>query len=243
MCFTLSVQVEKSKLEKLFNARFKTGIEFSPFYFKSAFENPIIPVITSQDNSSFNSMHWGLIPHWVKNQEQANEIRVKTYNARLENIYEKPSFKYASQVNRCIIPASGFFEWQEVNRKKIPWFIFPKNDKIFSLAGIWNAWANPNTGEIQDTFTIITQPANELMSKIHNTKKRMPVILPDSAVKLWLSNSISTSEYSKILNSIDSSSMNAYTVSSMVSNSRIDRNIPEVIIPYNYQLPEQKLLF
>ncbi len=214
MCFSINLNIEKSALEKSYHAKFSASYGYTPFYFASAFENPMVPVIANRDSSLIVPMVWGLIPHWVTTPEQANLIRSKTYNARIETIHEKPSFRYAARSNRCIIPVTGFFEWQEVNGKKVSWLIKPRADATFSIAGLWNSWTNVETGELIDTFTIITQPANELMSQIHNTKKRMPAIVDKDLVKSWLDAKLPTLEYDAILRPLDSEFMDAHVVPS-----------------------------
>ncbi len=94
------------------------------------------------------------------------------------------------------------------------WLIKPRADATFSMAGLWNSWTNVETGELIDTFTIITQPANELMSQIHNTKKRMPAIVDKDLVKSWLDAKLPTLEYDAILRPLDSELMDAHVVPS-----------------------------
>lgn len=240
MCFTLSIQVEKQRIEKALNAKFGASYQFEPFYFISAFDFPTIPVIKLSDRNCISPMKWGLIPNWVKKTTEAISIRNKTLNARFESILEKPAFRQ-STMNRCIIPATGFFEWQHLGNKKIPWFISQKGDEIMKLAGIYSSWTNPETGEILDTFSIITIPANPLLEKIHNTKKRMPAILMPNQAEAWLDPGLKTSEYAQVIKPIAQELLTAYTVSPLVSNHNVNRNVPEVLKHYTY--PEQASLF
>ncbi|MEW5846235.1 MAG: SOS response-associated peptidase [Bacteroidota bacterium] len=240
MCFTLSIQVEKNRLEKLLNARFKGDFNFNPVYFVSAFDFPIVPVKTIENPNYLLPMQWGLIPEWTKNSNEAIQIRSKTLNARFESLLEKPSFR-KSVSKRCIVPATGFFEWQHIGGKKIPWFITLHHEDVMQLAGIYSSWTNTITGEITNTFSIITIPANPLLEKIHNTKKRMPAILKPNSANMWLDQNLETTSFSEVIEPIDSGYLNAYTVSPMVSNPKINRNVPEVLMPYSY--PEQQSLF
>jgi len=241
MCFTLSLQVEKHKLEKSLNAEFKSGYSFEPFYFVSAFDHPTVPVKTCGNTCSLTPMQWGLIPEWTKNVSDARNIRSKTLNARFETLFEKSSFRLSALHSRCIVPATGFFEWQHVGNMKIPWFIAFRNNEIMQMAGIYSSWTNFETGEVINTFSIITLPANPLLEKIHNTKKRMPAILKPNEAGAWLNKNIKAEEYLNIIKPIEQDYLKAYTVSPVVSNPKNNRNIPEVIKPYNY--PEQQLLF
>ena len=110
------------------------------------------------------------------------------HDAKIETLAQKPSFKDAIN-NRCLVLSSGFFEWQwrdSKGKEKRKYLIKPTEEEIFAFAGIWSEWTNPETGEKQKTYSIITTEANELMSEIHNTKKRMPVILPKENEYDWL---------------------------------------------------------
>ena len=119
---------------------------------------------------------------------QDEDIKKMTLNAKIETIDEKSSFK--NSVNkRCLVIANGFYEWQWLDCKgksKIKYEIGIDNDNLFAFAGLYSQWVNTITGEIKDTYTIVTTQANELMAEIHNTKKRMPIILKQEDEKKWL---------------------------------------------------------
>ena len=123
------------------------------------------------------NLRWGLIPSWAKDPK----IGVQCINARAETISEKPSFREAFQKRRCLVPADGFWEWETIGKKKIPWkFTRPDGDE-FCMAGLWEAWNSPEG--VLETFTIITTSPNELVRSVHN---RMPVILTPEAGEAWL---------------------------------------------------------
>ena len=243
MCFNVSLKLKKARMEERYNAIYPDELIVDPIYHTSAFEHPSLPVLTSEKPDKFNLMIWGLIPSWVKTEKDAIEISRTTANARAESITSKPSFRLIAKSNRCIIPISGFFEWQLVDNKKIPWFITLKNEDIISLAGLWSEWVNPQTGEIKKTFTILTTEANEMMAKIHNTKKRMPAILTRETEGIWLDKKTTTNEYPSIIKPLANNLLDAYTVSPLVSNARINRNVPEVIERYIYENTNQRELF
>lgn len=179
-------------------------------YHVSAFTNPDYPVIT--EDPEIHIFKWGLIPFWTKTEKDANEIRTKTYNARAESIFEKPSFRGSINTKRCIVPSTGFFDWRHEGGKKIPYFIYMKNEDIFSMAGIYSDWVDPGTGEVIKTFSIITTGANDLMRYIHNTNFRMPVILREEDEKKWLSPRLNKGEIESFLQPIDSDLMDAYVI-------------------------------
>jgi putative SOS response-associated peptidase YedK len=184
MCFFSQISKDAVEVQHRFNAKFENETSFKPMAY-NAFQFPKTPVITNLNPDLIQMFQWGLIPHWAKN----DEIKKNTLNARVETIHEKPSFKYALQ-NRCLIIADGFFEWQWLDPKgkhKQKYIInFPDN-QLFAFAGLYNTWADPSTGEMINTYTILTTAANELMSIIHNSKKRMPIILNPEDENLWLS--------------------------------------------------------
>lgn len=129
-------------------------------------------------NRHLAPLHWGLVPHWAKEMSSGNKL----INARSETIHEKPSFRQAIRSRRCIIPASGYFEWAATPGGKVPHYITMRDDSPMSLAGIWETWKAPD-GQKLETCSILTTEANSLMASIHD---RMPVILHRGEFDRWL---------------------------------------------------------
>ena len=133
---------------------------------------------------------WGLIPHWIKDNKQRMQFWNNTLNARGETIFEKPSFRDSAKHKRCIIILDGFYEHHHFKGKTYPFLIQKKSKEPLTVAGLWSEWLDKETGEIINSFTIITTRANKLLAKIHNnpklTEPRMPVILPDAEIEQWL---------------------------------------------------------
>jgi putative SOS response-associated peptidase YedK len=152
----------------------------------SAFSLPKLPVIASGDQEQIQLFVWGLIPYWVKDAKLADDLRMKTFNAKSETLTEKPSFRHVANRKRCLVLTNGFYEWQTDGKKKIPFFIGLRNTEGFALAGLYDTWAHPETGELLNTVTVITTRANPMMEEIHNLKKRMPVILDPGNEFRWL---------------------------------------------------------
>jgi putative SOS response-associated peptidase YedK len=171
----------------------------------------LLPVISNDAPGKLSHYRWGLIPFWAKDQSIGN----KMINARAETITEKPSFKNAFQRRRCIIPADAFYEWrkEDSTKKKIPYRIFLRNQPLFSMAGIWGQWKNPE-GETIRSFSIITTSPNKLMTEIHD---RMPVILPKELEKPWLE-SKDEHQLLEMLKPFPAELMNAYRVSELVNS-------------------------
>jgi len=193
--------------------------------------HPLLPVVCSDSIALFS---WGLIPGWVKDEKQAKEIRSKTLNAVGETVFEKPSFRNSIRSKRCLLGVSGFFEWRDVAGKKYPYYVQVKGEELFSLGCIHETWLNKTTGELIPTFSILTTPANPLMEKIHNLKKRMPFIIGRSDEKKWVDPDLDADEVKKLITPFDENKMMAYTVSTKINSPRNERNVPEAIEKVNY---------
>lgn len=224
--------------------RFKTPLpdrdDYRPSYYYHAFAYPRMPVITQENPEEIRLLSWGLIPHWVKTPDQALDIRSKTHNARSETLAEKPSFSGSLATRRCLVIARGFYEWQNRNGQKVPWYIRLKSDQPFAFAGLYDEWTAVDTGEKTRSFSIITTAANPLMAEIHNTKKRMPVMLPREYEQEWLNPGM-TSPSALFYQGIAEKEMEAYTISPMISRQGVEKNTAELIKPYAW--PETKTLF
>ncbi len=232
MCFNISITKFTEYLEKRFKAKLKES--FKPIFHASAFTFPNLPVITNTDKNNIQLFQWGLIPFWIKNVESADKIRTGTINAKSETIFEKPSFRTPIKEKRCIVIADGFYEWHEYNSKKYPFYIKLKSNEAFALAGIWDTWQNPQTKEEKNTFSIITTNANPLLEKIHNIKKRMPVILKKDDESVWLEE-INNDQINSLFSSYDDKELIAYPVSKFITQRGIDTNIPKAIEKYEYE--------
>jgi putative SOS response-associated peptidase YedK len=158
-------------------------------------------------------LRWGLIPNWAKDQT----IGTKLNHARGESVAEKPSFRSAYRRRRCIVPASGYYEWQEVpGQRKQPWYIHLKFDEPLAMGGLWESWTNPD-GEIIRSFCIITTGPNTVKTPIHD---RMPVILQPEHWAQWLAPDAAMEGITALLVPVPAESMEAWPVSRKVSNVR-----------------------
>jgi len=237
MCFTIEIHLTRRAIEKRFRVDGSVLYDYDFNYFYRAFNNPLIPVIAQKDPSRVQLMHWGLIPAWSRDREEAEQIRKGTYNARSETLHEKPSFREPLNKGRCLIVAGGFFEWQQINNMKIPWYITLKSGEPFVFAGLCDSWRNPLNGEDMRSCSLITTKANSLMEHIHNTKKRMPVILDMEGEKKWISGDISLLKRKQILLPLKESDLKAYTVSPHLSSSKADPADPRIIEPFMHLSP------
>jgi putative SOS response-associated peptidase YedK len=128
---------------------------------------------------SLDTLQWGLVPFWAKDAS----IGRRLVNARLESLVDKPAFREAWTRRRCLIPASGFYEWREAEGgRKRPYFVAPSGEPLLALAGLWERWRTP-AGERLETCVIVTTEASGDLARIHD---RMPLLVPRAQHATWL---------------------------------------------------------
>ena len=186
----------------------------------------IAAVITNEGARELTEFKWGLVPHWAKE----SSIGARMINARSETLIEKPSFREAFKKRRCIIPASGFFEWSPTSGKgKQPFYFYLKETEVFGFAGLWETWADRKTGEAVETCTIITTAANAVLKPVHD---RMPVILRKGDYDFWLDPSVKdTDRLQKLLVPYPAERMNSHAVGKSVNSPAA--NSEDLIVPLN----------
>jgi putative SOS response-associated peptidase YedK len=175
----------------------------------------MVPVIIAQGLRRIVLMRWGLIPHWAKDEKTA----YKMINARVETLTQRPAFRGLLSHHRCLVPASGFYEWQGEGRDKTPYYIYPEDRRYIAFAGLYDVWINAH-GEELSTFTIITTEANDFMARLHN---RMPVIIGRELEDAWLDPELTKAQ--DVLNVLSRSTglaLDAYPVSRLVNRPSID---------------------
>ena len=189
MCYyvqvNFSIEIAKQRFGAIFDneANFKSSNEFNGFAF------PELPIITTENKSLIRTdYNWGLLPKWTTDIN----FRKNTLNARIETVEEKPSFKNSIS-NRCLIIASGYYEWHWNDAKgksKQKYFIANQANEIFAFAGIYDTWHNKSNDTIINSFSMLTTEANKTMEYVHNHKKRMPIILKEKDEQDWLSGTL-----------------------------------------------------
>ena len=140
-------------------------------------EAPVVRA-NAQGEREVAMLRWGLVPFWAKDPAIGNRM----INARSETAADKPSFRAAFKSRRCVIPATGFFEWKGEPGHKQPYAITAADQPLFAIAGLWESW-QPKEGDPVETFTILTTDANDAIAPVHD---RMPVILPADGIETWL---------------------------------------------------------
>ena len=202
----------------------------------SGFIHPHLLIYTSQSFPEPVPAQWGLIPHWSKDLEKAKKFWNNTLNARGETIFEKPSFRDAAKHSRCLIVVDGFFEHHHFNNNSYPFYIH-KKDGLITLGGLHSEWVDKDTGEVYNTFTIVTTKGNDLLSLIHNNPKlkepRMPVILEDDQIENWLNTELGPKELEALIQPAHFQ-LHAKPVKKLRGKDYVG-NEEEVIEKYEYQ--------
>jgi len=167
-------------------------------------------------------LRWGLIPSWAKDPS----IGSKMINARSETLEEKPAFRAAFKFRRCLVLASGFYEWEVLGGKKVPRYLRLKDGGLMAFAGLWESWKAPD-GSCLESCTILTTAANSLIEPLHI---RMPVILRPRDFAAWLDRNLTnTAELKGLLQPYPSDGMEGWTVSTLANSPKNDA--PDLIVP------------
>ncbi|RDC64630.1 SOS response-associated peptidase [Adhaeribacter pallidiroseus] len=224
MCGRYSETEDLEAIEERFDVRIEEP--YQPSY--DARPGDVLPVITNTDPKHLTFMKWSILPHWAPTRD----FKYDTFNAKSEELTWKPSFRSLITTKRCLVPASGFYEWKDVTpvekdmfgqvitkpktkKQKEIYFINLKDENLLAFAGLWDEWVDTSSGEVVRSFTIITTRANELVKPIH--PERMPVILDRDIEKLWLSNDLSKQELLDLLQPFDAAKMQARPIPSIAA--------------------------
>ena len=234
MCYNISAKTPAKELEKRFKAKVPDSEIVSPHFYLSGFSHPKTPVISSVRSNVIQRFHWGLIPSFCQTMKDAKDMMTKTLNAKSETVFSLPSFKNSIRQKRCMVLVDGFYEWRTIGKQKYPYYIHTKDNEPFAFGGIYNDWVNKETGEIINTFSIITTEANPLMAKIHNVKLRMPLILPKEIEQDWLNPNLNDNQITELMKPIDENRLEAHTISKLITNRNDNPDKIEVQSPFEY---------
>ena len=210
MCGRYSILRSRREHEKFFQAVMEDGFEILERY-NAAPRQKLPVVITENGNRQIISMQWGHTPSWAK--DTAHETRI---NTRSETLM-RADHKNIITNHRCIIPASGFYEWDKSTQARTPYYFYAKQNDFLSFAGIWEHNQLPS-GELIKTFTIITTKADDTISRVHN---RMPLMLNKILVDIWLDPKTNHERLYTLLRPRNSH-LSSHPVSNTVNNPRID---------------------
>lgn len=216
MCGRYALVNDKATLEKYFGrqvwARYR-----GPSYNVAPTQS--VPVVTAD---GFELMRWGLVPQWA----QSLNVGYSMINAVAETLAEKPTYKGPLQHARCVVPASGFYEWLSAEGGKVPYYFRLRHREVFGFAGLF-VRRKDSEGQVMKSFTIITTRPNEMVRPIHN---RMPAILRQEDEAVWLDSALTDpADVMSLLGPYDADDMMRYQVSNDVGDARNDG--PELIKP------------
>jgi putative SOS response-associated peptidase YedK len=184
----------------------------------------LLPVIVEDEAGEREAlpMQWGLVPRWRRDDRKG----VAPINARAETLFEKPMFRNLTKARRCIVPASGFYEWQKRDGRKQPFYLTSDDGELWGFAGLYDL-THDEENDAAGSFTIITTGANALVAPLH---ERMPVILRREDEEEWVSHDVSDpDQIERLLRPYPADEMRLYPVSTAVNNTR--HNGPELIAP------------
>lgn len=186
MCYHVSTPEKKQLAVEL--PEYKVNYDFEdPIFHVSGFTRPFLPVTMNTNLRTVESAQWKLLPFWVKNEEAAKKY-ANTCNAVSEDAFEKGSYKHYIDKYRGLLWVDGFYEPHKNKEtgKGENYYIYLPEKRIFSIGIVIAPWLNEDTGEIINTFSVLTTKANSLLEEIHNEKKRMPLIIAPDDRDLWL---------------------------------------------------------
>lgn len=217
MCGRYTLALPAVQIQNRFHAQVDPDA-YAPVY--NAAPGMFLPVITNEQPDSVNLYRWGLVPFWAKDVR----IGYKMINARSETLGEKPAFRQPLKQHRCLVPADGFYEWKQVDKKtKIPHRFMLRDGGLFAMAGLWSIWRDAEERPMY-TFSIITVGANPLVAPLHD---RMPAMLPLEQERLWLDTQLPLVDSLALLRPYSENEMKAYRVDEAVNKAA--NNYPELL--------------
>lgn len=233
MCYHTATP-EKKAIKELLDREIRID-DYKHHYHVNGYSHPEMPVMLSEDKDHVQAVSWGYIPPKAT-PEFAADFQKKGYslNAKSETIFNLDIYRESAKQRRCLVFVSGFFEWklERVNGKDVkrPYFIKMPGQNAFALGGIYSHWTEKGEDPVVTGHNILTTPANELMSSIHNTKKRMPLILDQRDWDLWLDSAADEKHVKQVMKQYPDDLLNAHPVNLSLKKG-IDTDVPEVQYP------------
>lgn len=221
MCGRYTISTSPDALARLFGAAGRLP-NFPARY--NAAPTQILPIVRrdARGGRELALARWGLVPSWSKGPD----ARFSMINARAETVTTKPAYRGAFRRRRCLVPASGFYEWQVGEGGKQPWYFSLVSGKPFAFAGLWEHWIGASGDELE-TFAIIVTEANTRVAPVHD---RMPVILDPDEYARWLDEEdVPTREVLAVLDPFPAEPMAAWPVSRRVNSPKVDE--PALLAP------------
>jgi putative SOS response-associated peptidase YedK len=182
-------------------------------------------VVERDGKRMLEQMRWGLVPSWWS--KPLKELKLATFNARVETVTTKPFFRSAFKRNRCLLPASGYYEWHTVGKEKQPYYFTRRDGAVMTLAGLWDEWRNPETNELLHSCTMIIGEPNRFVAEVHD---RMPIVLEPAQFGPWLTGQAGL----EILKSTAEEVLDKHPVSKRVNSSRASDEDVTLIKRFEY---------
>lgn len=219
MCGRYTLKSSTPELEKHFQAASRQAQGYEPNY--NVAPTHRMPVVRQHEGQRIiERQRWGLLPFWAKEQK----VSYSMINARSESLATKRSFRRYFKSQRCLIPASGFYEWKGAKGNKTPFYIYPTQAPVFAFAGLYSLWESPE-GEQVPSYTIVTTRSNDKMNELHD---RMPVMLIREEWDWWLDpDRQDTAALQNLFDPFPDDAIDYYQVSQRVGNVR--NNDPALI--------------
>jgi len=213
MCARYLFELKLNQWSESFALIFKTFGDWSKWNIAPTNEVPVIRAGPEAGLPRVDLLRWGLVPKWAQDLSFGS----RTINARSETAAAKPAFRSAFKRRRCLVPASGFYEWTGAKGARTAQLIGMQDGSPITFAGLWDRWSHPG-GDAVETFTILTCPPNELVATIHD---RMPVILPEESRALWLDAQVDDCALLQpLLRPYPAEALQALSVGTYVNNTR-----------------------
>jgi putative SOS response-associated peptidase YedK len=212
MCGRFNLRTNPQRFAEFFQAAVRETDQQLLLRYNIAPTQPVLAVRLRDGDREAVPLQWGLIPSWSRDPK----IGGKMINARAETVAEKPSFRTAFKRRRCLIPASGFYEWDRSTQPKQPYHITPAHGGLMAFAGLWERWSPPE-GEPLESCTILTTAANQALQSLHD---RMPVILLPETFSAWLDEQAVPDDLGRLLQPAPEDFLDWRPISTRVNNVR-----------------------
>ncbi len=223
MCGRFTKNYTWQQIQELYRLTIPAAIPNMQPSFNVCPTDPVDTVVAHEGNRELMQMRWGLVPYWWN--KPLKELRLATFNARIETVTTKPFFREPFKHRRCLLPVSGYYEWQDTPNGKQPWYFTARDGSpLVTVAGLWDQWKNRETGERIKSCTMIISDPNDFVGEVHD---RMPVLLLPNQFDHWLSGNMGLQELKPVANDY----LQRWAVSKRVNSSKADKDDHSLIEP------------
>lgn len=213
MCGRFTLDISPDDLTSYFKLAVQRALKLEPRYNIAPSQGVAVVRVVGGERR-LDLLRWGLIPHWAQDMN----IGYKLINCRAETSSTLSSFREAFRHRRCVVPATGFYEWPRTGGRKTPTYYYREDGQPMAFAGLWEHWRDPKRENFEiESCTILTTEANNLIKATHN---RMPVILQQQEIDAWLDLEQDPEKLKRLLGPIGSTVLSCHPVSDFVNNPR-----------------------